>query len=174
MITNPQFNIEIDKLTRSIESVISGESFKTAISKLTSENLKDIRKKDWLFDWKDEINNKIRNVYKLSIIGKPEIIQGLISLQDKGDHIYMHLIESSKFNRGRRKEYLGVPGNMVAFACKQSIDKGYKGFVSFESKSKLINHYQKTLGAEVLFNNIMAINTEAANKLLNQYFTENL
>jgi len=53
----------------------------------------------------------------------------------------MHLIESNLFNRGVKKVYFGVPGNLVAFACKLSFDKGYDGYVSFESKTKLITHY---------------------------------
>jgi len=85
----------------------------------------------------------------------------------------MHLIESSKFNRGSRKVYLGVPGNLVAFACKLSIDKGYEGFVSFESKTKLINHYRQSLGARILFGNIMVIDNSTAIKLVNQYFPKN-
>jgi len=85
----------------------------------------------------------------------------------------MHLIESSSFNRGKRKVYLGVPGNLVAFACKHSFDNGYAGFVSFESKTKLIDHYRESLGAHVLFGNIMAIDTIAAAKLVKQYFPEN-
>lgn len=85
----------------------------------------------------------------------------------------MSLIESSKFNRGAKKVYLGVPGNLVAFACKMSFEKGYEGFVSFESKTKLITHYQATLGANILFGNIMAINTRAATKLVERYFLEN-
>ena len=78
----------------------------------------------------------------------------------------MHLIESNKFNRGAKKVYLGVPGNLVAFACKYSFEKGYNGYLSFESKSKLINHYQSTLGAEQLFGSIMAIDKRAALKLI--------
>jgi hypothetical protein len=113
-----------------------------------------------------------RTVYKLVIVDNPTIIQGLISLQDRGDHIFMPLIESNKFNKGARKVYLGVPGNLIAFACKLSFHKGYLGYVSFESKTKLIRHYQKTLGAGVLFGNIMAIDTKAANKLIEQYFPE--
>lgn len=85
----------------------------------------------------------------------------------------MALIESSKFNRSADKLYLGVPGNLVAFACKLSFDKGYAGYISFESKTKLKGHYQKSLGAHVLFGNVMAIDTKAARKLVNQYFPEN-
>ena len=63
--------------------------------------------------------------------------------------------------------------NLVAFACKLSVDKGYEGYLSFESKTKLIAHYQKILGADLLFDNIMAIDTAAAVKLIDPYFPKN-
>jgi hypothetical protein len=69
-----------------------------------------------------------------------EVIQGLLSVEDKNDHIFMHLIESAKFNIGKTKTYFGVPGNLVAFACKVSMDKGYQGFLAFDTKSALIKH----------------------------------
>lgn len=174
MAKHSPFDIEIDKLTRSIENAITGDSFKTQILELTAKDIKLLKKTDWLFDWKTEAKGANNTVYKLVIFDNPTIIQGLISLQDRGDHIFMPLIESNKFNKGAKKVYLGVPGNLVAFACKLSFDTGYGGYVSFESKTKLIEHYQKTLGAHVLFGNIMAIDTKAANKLIQQYFPENL
>lgn len=168
------FDIEIDKLTRSIENEITGDSFKTDVLELRTKDIKLLKKSDWLFDWKAEAKQSGKAVYKLVIVNNPTIIQGLISLQDRRDHIFMPLIESNKFNKGAKKVYLGVPGNLVAFACKFSFDKGYGGYVSFESKTKLIEHYQKSLGAHVLFGNIMAIDTRAANKLIEQYFPETL
>jgi hypothetical protein len=173
MTSSRQIDIEIDKLTRSIENVITGDNFKTEVLPLSSKDLKQLKEADWLFDWKAEAKNKEKLIFKLVIVDNPNIIQGLISLQDKADHFFMHLIESNKFNRGTRKVYLGVPGNLVAFACKLSFDKGYAGYVSFESKTKLIAHYQKTLGANLLFGNIMAIDTEAAMNLIEQYFPKN-
>ncbi len=172
MNTKRQFDTEIDKLTRSIENLISGDSFKTDILALTRSDVLGIKTNDWLFNWKEEAKDKTKIVFKLVIIDNPDIIQGLISLEDKGDHVFMHLIESNKFNRGQRKVYLGVPGNLVAFACKLSIEKGYEGFVSFESKTRLIEHYQQTLGAHILFNNIMAIDSIGAKKLVMNYFPE--
>ena len=173
MVKQQPFDIEIDKLTRSIENAITGDSFKTELLELTSTDIRKLKKSDWLFDWKTEAKQNDKTVYKLVIVGNPNIIQGLISLEDRGDHIFMALIESSKFNRGARKVYLGVPSNLVAFACKLSFDKGYSGYVSFESKTRLKEHYQKTLGAHVLFGNIMAIDTRAAIKLVRQYFSYN-
>jgi hypothetical protein len=173
MAINQQVDIEIDKLTRSIENAITGDSFKTEVLELTAADVSKLKKVDWLFNWKAEIKVPDKTVYKLVIVDNAAIIQGLVSLQDRGDHMFMRLIESSKFNRGAEKVYLGVPGNLVAFACKLSFDKGYGGYVSFESKTKLIAHYQKTLGAHVLFGNFMAIDTKAAVKLINQYFSQN-
>ncbi len=174
MAKQQSFEIEIDKLTRSIENAVSGDIFKTKVLELTSFDIRKLKKKDWLFDWKTEAKISGKTVYKLVIVDNTSIIQGLISLQDRGDHIFMSLIESNKFNRGARKIYLGVPGNLVAFACKISFDKGYSGYVSFESKTRLIGHYQKSLKAHVLFGNIMAIDTRAATKLIDQYFPQNL
>lgn len=166
------FSIEIDKLTNSIENVISGDSFKTAVLPLTEADTKRLKKTDWLFNWRSEFKDKTKNVYKLVIIGNENIIQGLISLEDRGDHIFIHLIESNKFNRGAKKLYLGVPGNLVAFACKQSMEYGYEGFVSFESKTKLIDHYKNTLGAFLIHGQILGIDSEGATRLINLYFNE--
>jgi len=94
----------------------------------------------------------------------------LISLSDLGDHIYMHLIESAKFNKGKSKIYTGVPGNLDAFACKPSFDRGYDGYLAFDAKTILVQHYQETLFATHFKGTKMIIETPAANRLINQYF----
>ena len=154
----------IDKLTNSIENTISGDSFATEVSRLTKSDLKQLTKTNgWNFNWKQEFNNNIREVYKLTIINNPTIIQGLLSFTIKTDHIYMDLVESAPFNLGRNKLYEGVPGNLVAFACKASFQNGFDGFVSFTAKTKLISHYEKTLGAYHFGNHLMILTTNAAN-----------
>ena len=161
----------IDKLTNSIENVITGDSFQTEISVVTLNDLKLITKKNgWLFNWKDEFIEPAREIYKLTIINNLKIIQGLISLEVKSDCVYMHLVESAPFNKGRSKMYSGVPGNLFAFACKLSFQRGHEGNVSFQSKSQLIDHYEKSLGAIHFGNRIMIINTQAALQLINRYF----
>jgi len=82
----------------------------------------------------------------------------------------MHLIESAPFNVGKRKTYLGVPGNLLAFACKLSFQRGGEGYVSFIAKTKLINHYIESLGAVHVGGHIMVIKTPEALKLINKYF----
>jgi hypothetical protein len=129
-----------------------------------------IKKSAWLFDWRLEINNSERQVFSLSTIYNSAIIQGLICVEDKKDHVFLHLLESAKFNKGRNKLYLGVAGNLVAFACKISFEKGYEGFVAFDSKTALIKHYEQTLGATHFRGQRMFIKTGAAQTLVNAYF----
>ena len=161
----------IDKLTNSIENVVTGDSFATEISILTANDLKTATTKNgWLFNWKDEYKEPARDVYKLTIVNNPTIIQGLISLEVKSDHVYMHLVESAPFNQGKTKMYSGVPGNLVAFACKLSFQRGHEGNVSFLSKTQLVDHYIKTLGAFHFGGRVMIIETQAALKLINKYF----
>lgn len=164
-------DFEMDKLTRSIENVITGDSFPTEILNFSTSDLAQVTKKnDWLFDWRSELKFNDREVYKLTIQNNPNIIQGLVSLQIEKDHIYMHLLESAPFNRGKHKMYLGVPGNLVAFACRLSFQKGHDGFVSFRAKTKLIEHYEKTLGANHFGGHLMILNTDASKKLIVKYF----
>lgn len=161
----------IDKLTNSIENVLTGDSFVTDISILKSSDLKTVSKKNnWLFDWKEEFNHPERDIYKLTIVNNSTIIQGLISVEVKSDHVYMHLVENAPFNKGKTKVYTGVSGNLVAFACKLSFQRGHKGNVSFLSKTQLIEHYEKTLGAFHFGGRVMIIETNAALKLIKKYF----
>ncbi|WP_031526916.1 hypothetical protein [Dyadobacter crusticola] len=162
--------IQIDKLTNSIEEPDSGKCHETLVLPLSVADLKTFKKSSWLFDWREEHSHRERCVFKLVLLEQPNTIQGLVSLQDKGDHIYMHLIESSKANRGPSKQFVGIPGNLIAFGCKTSFEKGYEGYLSFESKTKLVTHYKNILGAEVLFGNVMIINSFAAKNLVDRYF----
>ena len=164
-------DFEIDRLTRSIENAITGDRFLTDISLLSKNDLKFVTKKNnWLFNWRKEFNDLRKEVYKLTIANNPQIIQGLMSLTIEEDHVFMHLIESAPFNRGKEKVYLGVPGNLVAFGCKISFQRGFDGFLSFHSKTKLIEHYINILGAYHFGGHLMIIPTKAAEKLISKYF----
>jgi len=166
-------DFEVDKLTNSIENVITGDSFATDVSIVTLADLKSITKKNkWQFDWKFEYKQPEREVYKLTIVNNQQVIQGLISIEIKPDHIYMHLVESAPFNKGKSKMYAGVPGNLVAFTCKLSFQRGHEGSVSFFSKTQLVQHYIDSLGAMHVGGRIMLIDTIAALKLIDKYFAK--
>ncbi len=106
----------------------------------------------------------------MTIKDNPGILQGLVSISDYRDHFYLHLIESAPFNVGKKKLYEGVPGNLFAFVCKCSWDKGYEGFVSFVSKIRLISHYTNSLGATHVGNQKMIIFPDASLRLIKKYF----
>ena len=169
-ITVKHLDFEVDKLTNSIENAISGEVFDTSVSQI--DDHKQIKKIEWSFNWQAEIKDKTKNVYKLTTTSNPQIIQGLISLDDKGDHVFMDLIESAGFNKGQKKLYKGVAGNLVAFACRISFEKGYDGIVSFVAKTQLIDHYKQTLGAKLFAGNRMFIDTKEACILTVRYFKD--
>ena len=132
--------------------------------------LDDLLGSKWQFDWELELEKESHFVYKLVAENNPNLIQGLICLERKPDHIYIHLLESSSFNKGSQKQFLGVAGNLVAYACKQSFHFGNDGNVSFIAKEQLINHYERSIGAFHFGNRRMIINTNAAKILVNQYF----
>ena len=161
----------IDDLTNSIKNRISGDSFQTEVARMTKQDLKSVTKKvGWRFNWRSELSNNVNEVYKLTIVNNPAVVQGLISLRIESDHVFMNLLESAPFNMGKNKLYEGVPGNLVAYACRVSFRHGHEGFVSFTAKTKLIGHYEKTLGAYHFGGHKMIISTEAAQKLVDYYF----
>jgi hypothetical protein len=93
----------VDKLTNSIQNTISGDSFATEVLRLTKADLKQVTKKNgWNFDWKLELSDNTKEVFKLTIPNNPHIIQGLLSLTIETDHIYMHLLENAPFKHWTR------------------------------------------------------------------------
>ena len=164
-------DFEIDKLTNSVENTLTGEVFDTEVKRLYLHESNQIKKSDWVFEWHKELLDPTREIYKLTTINNPKIIQGLICFHDKQDHLFLPLIENAKFNKGKSKVYKGVAGNLVAFVCKISFEKGYDGVISFIAKSKLIDHYRLTLGAKHFGSgNRMFIDTKESLALVKQYF----
>jgi hypothetical protein len=130
-----QLDFVVDKLTNSIQNTISGDSFQTEVARFTITDSKNITVKiGWNFNWKTELKDDIKEVYKLTIVNNLDIVQGLLSVTKEADHIYMNLLENAPFNIGQNKPYEGVAGNLVAYACKLSFQYGFDGFVAFTQK----------------------------------------
>lgn len=167
----PGLSALIDKLTNSIEVATTGESFATVLTRLTSSQKRQLRKKEWLFDWQRELTTDRRHVYKLTTVAEPTLIQGLISLEIDTDHVFVYLVESAAFNQGAEKRYLGVAGNLFAWACRVAFEQGQEGFVAFEAKTALLTHYQQALGAQRMGRGLrMYLATKAATELVAKYF----
>jgi hypothetical protein len=166
-----ELDFEIDKITESIERAGTGESFATLVLPLDKADLELINKKGgWLFNWKKEFAQPSHNVYKLVTEKELDVIQGLVSVERKNDHVFMHLIESAPDNIGRKKKYEGVCGNLVAYGCKLSKEYEFDGETAFISKTALIAHYEKALGAVHVGGGRMIIREKDAIILINKYF----
>jgi len=159
----------IDKLSSSIEHIGTGKIFDTRLVQLYPSDSDKISSLDWQFDWIQELGSNDREVYALTTLEEPSIIQGLISISDGHDHIFMNLLEAADFNKGSSKQYDGVAGNLVAFACHRSFQCGYNGVVSFFSKTKLVEYYEKFIGAKRIAGIRMFIDTDVALRYVNQY-----
>jgi hypothetical protein len=59
----------------------------------------------------------------------------------------IHLLESAPHNVGQNKVYRGVAANLFAFACARSFALKFEGYVAFEAKSALIEHYKASPGS---------------------------
>jgi len=166
-----ELDFEIDKMTHSIENRITGDNFPTEVLPLNKTDLLQITKKNgWKFNWKKEFAIQGKEIFKLTILTNPTIIQGLISITIERGFVEMNLIETAPFNFGANKIYLGVPGNLVAFACKRSFKHGFDGYVAFTAKTALLEHYKNTLGAVQISTQRMIIEEPQARILVSKYF----
>ncbi len=127
-------DFEVDTLTNSIINTMTGETFDTEILPLKKDDV--LSKIGWVFDWEQELEER-KEVYKLVTSQNPSLIHGLISFEDRKDHLFIDLIESASFNKGRAKLFEGVPANLVAFVCKTSFERGYRGYTAFVAKTRL-------------------------------------
>ncbi len=164
-------SVHIDRLTNSIIEVATQRTVATALIPFAAADKKYLPS-EWSFDWLAEFKKPRHDVFKLVIGSEPKRIQGLLSLSDGGDNIIVNLVENAYFNIGKSKIYEGVGGNLFAFACKNSFEHGYDGFVSFLAKTNLVPHYEQSLGAKRIGSSTrMIIETEAAFALARQYFS---
>jgi len=164
-------DFEIDKLTNSIENTLTGDRLQTEVLPITDEDLARIKNdKTWQFDWNEEYKMPNHQLFKLTVVGNPQIIQGLMCFEIKFDHVHIHLLENAKFNIGKNKIYVGVPGNLVAYACKISLEKGFEGNVAFLSKTKLIEHYLKMLPGAFAVGHKIIVMPSTAQTLIDTYF----
>jgi hypothetical protein len=172
---NRFLNFRIDKLTSSIENRNTGEIKTTKISVVEQIELRGFNKKNnWLFNWKN-LNREHPNclVYKLTTTDFEEETQGLIACEIRQNFIFILLIENAPSNRKPIKKYLGVLGNLVAFICKLSFEKGFEGIVAFDAKTKLIDHYKTVLKASHIGRGRMMINSQESKVLVDKYFSKN-
>ncbi len=125
---------------------LGGQDLDAAITELAKKDYQRIKKDEgFSFDWEIEKDNE---VYKIYLLSNEKEILGLMSLVDRKEEyrVHLNLLEIRKKHQGREKEIERIAGCLIAFAASAAIKRGYYGFVSLESKTKLIEHYQENYG----------------------------
>lgn len=169
-------DVTIDQFTPCLLDSRTGKIVDTRYELAGTKELKDLKRKGWLFNWTHK-SLKTNEIYKLTTIDSDEI-QGLVAIEEhKRDKAYhLSLAESAPHNKGDGKLYEGVGGHLFAIAVKRSLDAGYGGFIFFEAKNmELVKHYEEKFGALLLgrpHEYSMIIDEDAAKKLLSSYTLE--
>jgi SPP1 gp7 family putative phage head morphogenesis protein len=139
-------NIEMDKWTPCLVDRRTGQIIST---ETVSVDASKLRLKGWNFDFKK--SQKAGNeVFALRLTGDSEI-QGLIAFaEDRANKaVKVDIVEVAPHNVGSKGKYKGAGPHLFAFAGKRSIEMGYD-FIYFDAKTDLIEHYEKSLGAQQL------------------------
>jgi len=121
---------------------------------------------NWNFNW-FELCSARSAIYKLQSEG--ETI-GLVKLDwENENHFNLANIEVSPDNIGSKGKYKNAADLLFAYAALLSfkLNKSqYKGFLSFISKGKLINHYIEKYNAELVFRERMIISPRNCKSLI--------
>lgn len=147
---------------------------------ISSTDFRDMpKKKDgWNFNWRALFKVEGGEIYKLTLQNNEDEIEGVIMLTLMNEEmLYMNTIEIAPHNYGSNGQFEGVAGCLIAFGCFKSIELGknnYKGFLTFESKTVLIDFYRQKYGATLAWGQRMFISSEVGEKLIKQYLNLNL
>jgi hypothetical protein len=125
-----------------IVATSTGAKQKIEIVPVEEGDFKSLRKERYFFDWKQERNFEM---YKLRIPESNEIL-GLISLERIPSEwrVHIRLLTVSSENKGKRKIYDKIAGNLIAFVAKIAVsDYAEMACVSLRPKSQIAQHYIK-------------------------------
>ena len=164
-----EVDIFIDAFSHCLIDNETGKEVKTYY-KICDKKISRI-KNGWKFDWNKQQKDSKSAIYEL-FTEKDNELQGRISFRLEDGFIFVELVETAPHNYGSKGKYSGVGAHLFAIACKESFSNGFEGNVSFVAKTRLIEHYQKTLGATLISSQVMIINQTAAYKLVHNYFKD--
>jgi len=128
---------------------------------------KQLKKDGWKFDWDKSFGAILQKIAYL----ENEKIQGLVEFEEVPSSLYniIYRIELAPENISKNRKIDNVAGTLFAYVAKDSLDAGFEGFVVFDSKTILIDHYVEKYGAKVLFGNRLYFDTEASKALIKKF-----
>ena len=150
---------------------IKGELVKSEIVLMDKESV-PLKKNGWNFNWRQIFKEKEGRAYVLRTLNSPDQIEGALQLKIEHDMLVMDVLELAPYNIGQKnKRYDFVAGCLIAFACRESfrLEGNYKGFLTFVSKTSLIEWYAKKYGAELALGQRMFIDWENGERLIEKY-----
>jgi hypothetical protein len=154
--------------------VASGEMIEALILEASMADLPK-RKDGWQFTWQKLGKTEGADFYKLVTVDEPNEVQGMVMLTLLNEEmLYMNNLEVAPHNFGRQGKYDRVAGGLIAFACHRSFEVGknyYLGYLSFSSKTQLIELYQNKYGATFAMGQNMFFDPEAGKELMKKYLT---
>lgn len=155
-----------------LEEVASGEQIEALISKASLKEM-PLRKDGWQFTWKQLGKTEGADFFKLTKLDSPQEIEGILMLTLLNEEmLFMNNIEVAPHNYGSKGKYENVAESLIAFACLKSFEQGknyYLGYLSFESKTRLISLYQEKYGATLAVGQKMFFAPEAGKTLMKKY-----
>jgi len=133
-----------------------------------------LKKDGWQFNWRELARkNEEAMFFKLVRTEALQEIEGMLMIfLENREMLAMKNIELAPDNIGRKGKFDLVAGCLIAYACYQSqkLAKGnYRGFLIFESKSKLVPLYQKKYGATHAIGQKMFIDDIKGKELIERY-----
>lgn len=157
-----------------LQEAESGELIEALISKASKKDLPS-KKAGWQFTWKKLGKTEGADFYKLTTLKEPGEIEGMLMLTLLNEEmLYMNNLEVAPHNYGSKGKYKNVAGGLLAFACYKSFEQGknyYLGFLSFDSKTQLIELYQNKYGATFAMGQKMFFDPEAGKRLMKKYLS---
>jgi len=166
-----EIDVIIDALTPCLLHEESGQYVNTVVKPITKNDLTELKTWNATFNWSLYFNRPEILMRKLMVEGSDRI-EGALAMQIQEGFIEVILVESAPWNIKKPKHYAGVGGHLFAIACKKSCDHDFDGVIAFNAKTRLIQHYQKTIHAELIGGTRMIVEEEGAALLLKTYYKE--
>ena len=138
-----------------------------------SKDLVPKKKDGWAFNWLNIYRKRPETIFML-IEKRSNKLHGVIQLIEDDGMLIMELIEIAPFNIGTKKENDHVAGCMIAFGCRQALmlNSAYKGYLTFVSKTSLIEWYKTNYYATQTIGPRMNIDPISGEKLISKYLKE--
>lgn len=131
-----------------------------------------LKKDGWNFNWRNLFQEKGGQSFVLHTLVSPNQIEGALLLRVENEMLIMDALELAPHNIGQEnKRYDYVAGCLIAFACRESfkLEGIYKGFLTFVSKTGLIDWYTQKYGAELALGQRMFIDWKNGEQLIEEY-----